>query len=230
MREAAYNAAAELAFVAPDVFTDLLIQQMQEDLNPDQLEGIGPVEAAIFRTPAGIAVVDVLAQKEPKQLTTKNVKDYDTLRWEEELRAQLAQRKGTTKKLTSDEQSQVDAQLVKEATVRETLVEVDIKLRRGVGIIQSLALGPPTEAERWMGPAVTYLLAVISRGAGLLVGKLASEAYLACSEQLTRRLGTLRRSIGSATLRSLPSVHLPSELEEEPIGGNASHGPCMITY
>lgn len=183
------------------------------------MEHVGPVEAAIYRTPEGTAFIDVLAQTNQKQVPSKNAKDYETLKWEEELRAQLAQKKGKERKLTSDEQLKVDAQLAKEAVIRRDLAEIDVKLRRGAGIIQSLALGPPTEAEKWIGPAISSLLAVISRGAGLLVGDVTSEAYLACSEQVAHRLGSLRKFIGVATLRSLTTFTLPRELEEEPLGG-----------
>lgn len=220
LSKAAYNAAAELAFISPDVFTDVLIKQVQDDLNPGRLKHIGPLEAAIYRTPEGTVFVDLLGQTSQRQAPSKNVKDYDTLKWEEELRAQLAQKKGKERKLTSEEQSKVDAQLAKEAAIRRDLAEVEVKIRRGAGIIQSLALGPPTEAEKWMGPAVSSLLAVISAGAGLLVGDAASQAYLACSEQVTSRLGILRKFIGVTTLRSLTESQLPSELEEEPLGGN----------
>lgn len=220
LSKAACNAAAELAFVSPNVFTDVLIKQVQDDLSPARLEHIGPVEAAIYRTPEGTVFVDVLAQANQRQAPSKNVKDYDMLKWEEELRAQLAQKKGKGRKLTSDEQSKVTAQMAKEAAIRREVAELEVKLRRGAGIVQSLALGPPTDAEKWMGPAVSSLLAVVSKGAGLVVGDVASEAYLACSEQVVHRLGTLRKFIGVATLRSLTNVQLPAELEEEPLGGN----------
>ncbi|KAI9777656.1 MAG: translational activator of GCN4 [Peltula sp. TS41687] len=222
LSKAAYNAAAELAFVCPDVFTDALIEQVQDDLNPERLTNIGPVEVAIYRTPEGTVFVDVLGQTNQKQAPSKSDKDYDTLKWEEELRAQLALKKGRDRKLTSEEQSKLDAQLAKEAAIRQDLAQVEVKIRRGAGIIQSLALGPPTEAEKWIGPAVSSLLAIVSGGAGLLVGDVASQAYLACSEQVTSRLGTLRKFIGVATLRSSTESQLPNELEGEPFGDQVS--------
>lgn len=223
VKNAAYNAAAELAFVCPEVFTDLLINQVQSDLDPNQLEHVGPLETAIYKTPEGTAFVDVLAQTEQKQAPNKNSKEYTILKWEEELRAQLAEKKGKQRKLTSDEQSKVNAQLAKEASIRHDVAKVDTKLRRGIGILKALAFGPPTDAEKWMGPAISSILAIITKGAGLLVGDLVIDAYLACSEQVTHRLGTLRKSIGIATLRSMATLELPREFEEEPLGGKSPH-------
>lgn len=218
LKAAAYKAAAELAFVSPDVFTSLLVQQIKDDLDPTQLEHIGPTEVAIFRTPEGTPFIDVLNSKSQTQVPDKNAKDYDTLKWEQELREQLAHKRGNQKKLTNEEQARVDAQLAKESSIRRELKKIEIKVRRGIGIIQSLASGPPTEAEEWMGPATSSLLAAISQGVGLLVGSAATDAYLACSEQVTSRLATLRRAIGSATLRSLGAPQVLTQLDEEPLG------------
>ncbi|KAI9787596.1 MAG: translational activator of GCN4 [Geoglossum umbratile] len=218
LKKAACNAAAELAFVAPEVITPLVIEQFQADLDLERLAKIGPTEAAIYRTPEGTVFVDVLAKGSQRQVPNRNVKDYDTLKWEEELRAQLAQKKGQERKLTPDEQAKVKAQLAKESSIRAEVYDVDFRLRRGVGTIQSLAEGPPTEAEMWMGPAVRALLDIISAGAGLVVGDVASIAYLACSGRVSPRLGSVRVSIGVGTLRALGTSQLQPEFEEEPLG------------
>jgi hypothetical protein len=219
LKKAVYNAAAELAFVAPEVITPLVVRQFQADLDLERLSKIGPTEAAIYRTPEGTAFVDVLAKGGQRQVPNRNVRDYDTLKWEEELRAQLAQKKGEERKLTADEQAKVKAQLAKESSIRQEVSDVDFRLRRGVGIIQSLAEGPPTEAEVWMGPAVRALLDIISTGAGLILGDVASTAYLACSNRVSSRLGSVRVSIGVGTLRALGTSQLQSVFEGEPLGG-----------
>ncbi|KAH0543280.1 hypothetical protein FGG08_002343 [Glutinoglossum americanum] len=223
LKRAACNAAAELAFVAPEVITPLIIAQFQADLDLGRLAKIGPTEAAIYRTPEGTAFVDVLAKGGQRQIPNRNVKDYDTLKWEEELRAQLAQKKGEERKLTADEQAKVKAQLAKESSIRQEVSDVDFRLRRGVGIIRSLAEGPPTEAEMWMGPAVRALLDIISAGAGLVLGNVASAAYLACSNRVSSRLGNIRASVGAGTLRALGTSQLQPGLEEEPLGGMNPH-------
>jgi len=222
LKNAACNAAAELAFVAPEVITPMIIKQFQADLDLGRLAKIGPTEAAIYRTPEGTVFVDVLAKGGQRQVPNRNVKDYDTLKWEEDLRAQLAQKKGQERKLTADEQAKVKTQLAKESSIRQEVSDVDFRLRRGVGIIRSLAEGPPTEAEMWMGPAVRALLDIISAGAGLILGDVASTAYLACSNRVSPRLGSTRVSIGAGTLRALGTSQLQLEFEEEPLGGIAS--------
>ncbi|GAP85739.1 putative translational activator GCN1 [Rosellinia necatrix] len=214
IKVAASNAAADLAFVAPEVMIPRIIDLIRTDLATTELQDIGPVEAAIFRTPEGTAFVDVLAKK-TQTVPNKNTKDYDTLKWEEELRQQLAQKKGLQKKLTADEQSKVNAQLKKEAEIRHSIQQVEARLIRGISIIQSLVSGPPTDASLWLGPSVTALLGAMEAGACLIVGKSAPSAYLAASKKVTTRLGAIRPFIGVATLRAADITSLPENMMEE---------------
>ncbi|KAJ4359251.1 translational activator of GCN4 [Ascochyta clinopodiicola] len=214
---AAYSAYTDLAFVAPESALPVIVKQFSQDLDPKQLESVGPQEAAIFRTPEGTAYVDVLSKKAPVTID-KNTKDYDTLKWEEELRAQLAQKQGKAKKLTSEEQAKVNAQLAKESAIRREVASTERKMRRGVGIIQSLATGPPTEAEQWMGPAVDLLIHSIRAGAGLLLGDLPATTFIACSQRVSNRLGAIRPFVGVATLRTIGSIQLSDEYEGEQLG------------
>ena len=216
---AAYKTFAELAFVAPETITPLLVNQIAGDLSVEDLRQYGPTDFAIARTPEGTAFVDVLSTKGPNKVLDKSVRDYDTLKWEEEVRNQLALKKGQQKKLTADEQAKVNAQLVKEAGVREKVLRLELKLERGIGMIHGLATGPPTEADMWMGSSLRALLDVIEAGVGLLLGDAADEVYLACANFVSSRLGTLRPFIGVATLRALGSSHLSEELAQEPLGG-----------
>lgn len=217
-QSAACGAAAELAFVAPETMTSLIVTQISLDLNPAQLEEIGPTEAAIYRTPEGTAFVDVLSKQGQTQPVSKNTRDYDTLKWEEELRAQLAAKKGQTKKLTPEEQAKVKTQLEKESTIRKQVAGIDARLRRGIGIISALAIGPPTEADAWFGPSVKLLFEVIQAGAGLVLGDTAALGYLECANKTTSRLGPLRPFVGVATLRSAGVTVLPENLLAEPLG------------
>ncbi|KAI1126637.1 armadillo-type protein [Nemania abortiva] len=214
IKAAACNAAADLAFVAPEVMIPRIIDLIRADLATTELKEIGPVEAAIFRTPEGTAFIDVLAKKS-QTVPNKNTKDYDTLKWEEDLRNQLAQKKGLQKKLTADEQAKVSAQLKKEAEIRYSIQQLEARLMRGLGIIQSLVSGPPTDASLWLGPSVTALLEAMEAGACLIVGKAAPAAYLASSEKVTSRLGAIRPFIGVATLRAMDITSLPENMMEE---------------
>lgn len=213
IKTAACNAAADLAFVAPEVMTPKIIELIQNDLDTEDLQEVGPVEAAIFRTPEGTAFIDVLAKKQT--LPDKNTKDYDTLKWEEELRSQLAQKKGIQKKLTSEEQAKVNAQLKKESEIRKSVQQLAARLLRGIGIIRGLVTGPPTESNLWMGPSVNALLKAMEAGACPITGDAAPTTYLACAEKVTSRLGSIRPFIGVATLRALGVTGLPENLQEE---------------
>jgi hypothetical protein len=198
-----------------------VVKQFSQDLDPKQMESVGPTEAAIFRTPEGTAYIDVLSKKAPVVID-KNTKDYDTLKWEEELRAQLAQKKGQAKKLSADDQAKVSAQLAKESAIRKEVAATEHRMRRGVGIIRSLATGPPTEAEQWMGPAVDLLIQAIRAGAGLLLGDVPATALISCSERVSNRLGMMRPFVGVAVLRTIGSIQLASEYEDEDLGGKSS--------
>ncbi|KAF9775456.1 hypothetical protein IL306_006435 [Fusarium sp. DS 682] len=215
IKKAAYNAAADLAFVAPETIIPRLLETLRRDLNAEQLHDIGPVEAAIFRTPEGTVFVDVLAKKS-QQVIDKNKKDYDILKWEEELRSQLEKKKGQQKKLTPDENAKVNAQLKKESLIRQSITEIEARLLRGIGIIRSLATGPPTDATQWLGTAVSLLIGIMDAGATMITGDAAPLAYITCADKVTERLGSMRPFVGVAALR-LRGVSLAENYQEEPV-------------
>ncbi|KAI9370427.1 armadillo-type protein [Aspergillus egyptiacus] len=215
---AIWSAAGDLAFVAPDTMVPRLVDQIKDDLDVSRASNITPTDAAIARTPEGTMFVDVLNTKS-KQTFDKNTKDYDILKWEEEMRAHLAQKKGEKpKKLTADEQAKVKAQLAKEAKIREDVLGVVKRIERGCGIIRGLAAGPAVDADDWINPALASLLALSNAGAGLFSGDVISNAYIKCSDKLSTRLGPLRPFVGIATLRAIGKGSLPAELEVEPLG------------
>ncbi|KAF4976900.1 hypothetical protein FZEAL_6502, partial [Fusarium zealandicum] len=213
IKKAACNAAADLAFVAPDTTIPRLLEFVSRDLAIDQLRDVGPVEAAIFRTPEGTCFVDVLAKKS-QQVVDKNEKDYDILKWEQELRSQIDKKKGQQRKLTAEENAKVNAQLKKESQIRQSLREVEARLLRGIGIIKSLATGPPTDATQWLGTAVTLLMGIMDAGANMITGDAAPLAYVVCSEKVAERLGSMRPFVGVAALR-LHDVSLAENYQEE---------------
>ncbi|KAG9879256.1 ARM repeat-containing protein, partial [Aureobasidium melanogenum] len=215
---AAFQATADLVFVAPEELTPVVLNQICDDLDPKLLHDVGPTEAAIFRTPEGTAFIDVLAKQTQAQAPSKNSKDYDTYKWEQELRDQLAQKKGTTKKLTADEQAKVNAQLAKEAEIRGNVTTVVAKLRRGIGMVTGLVTGPPTEAADWFTVTTARLFEVINAGAGLILGDAAVLAYLECAKKTSSRLGPMRSFVGVAALRAAGLTTLPVAMQEEPLG------------
>ena len=222
LEKAISTAFAELAFVAPETATSQLANQIIDDLSTSDLQQFSTTDFAIARTSEGVAFVDVLSSKKNHDvLLDKNSKDYNTLKWEEEVRKQLAQKKGQQQvKLSPDDQAKVKAQISKEEAIREKVLKVEERICRGIAIVLGLANGPPTtDVEAWLSPCVKSLLEVINCGVGLLVGNSANEAYLACAQWVSPRLGLLRHFIGVVTLRALGASELPKNLEEEPLGG-----------
>ena len=214
---AAYNTAAELAFVAPDAMLPLLVERIRDALPAEKVALYGPTEIAIARTPEGTAFVDVLSTKGQAYTIDKNSPEYDTMKWEAEIRSQIAQKRGQEKKLTAEERAKVNAQLAKEATIRREVHQLEKTLRDGVGFVHALAVGPPTDAGLWLGPSLKALTEAIVAGVGRLVGNAADEAFLACSKFVSSRLGSFKNFVGVATLRALGSSALPAELLEEPL-------------
>ncbi len=215
---AAYSTAAEISFVAPNAIIPLLVNRITADLLAHPIAMCGPTEVAIARTPEGTAFVDVLSTNGEAYVIDKNSPDYDIMKWEEEMRSQISQKKGQKRKLTIDEKAKVSAQIAKEAAIRNEVHNLETKIGHAVGLIHALAVGPPTEASLWLGPSIKALTEAIVAGAGRLVGNSADEAYLACSKYVASRLGSARAFIGVATLRALGSSHLPANLLEEPLG------------
>lgn len=217
VERAANNAAADLAFVAPANIIPLLLEKIESDLVPESVRAFGPNEVAISRTPEGTVFVDVLNNEKRGPTVDKGSRDYDTMKWEEEVRSQVAQKKGQERKLTSDQKARVVAQLIKEAAIRQDVKRTEARLNRGIGLIHSLATGPPVDPCAWLGKSIKALLAIITAGAGHIIGGAADEAYLACASVVSSRLGSLRQFIGVATIRASGFSTLPSNLEQEPL-------------
>ena len=218
LKTAASTASADLAFVAPDIMLPMLVSQVCEDLNPIQFSDLGPTEAAIARHPEGLPFIDVLSQKTNGVVEDKNRKDYDVLKWEEEIRSQVAQKKGQQKKLTSDQQAKVDTQIARETAIRENVRKVAGRIRRGASFVHSLATGPPTDARMWMVGSINALWSAFAAGAELFVEDELTVAYLACANQVAPRLGNFRHFIAIATLRAAGYGHLEPGYSDEPLG------------
>ncbi|KAI5776643.1 armadillo-type protein [Geopyxis carbonaria] len=219
IRNAALKSAATLAFVSPESITPLVVKLFQSDLDSKLLQGISAQDVGIWKTEPGTPFVDVISKPHTEKI--EKSKDAHTLKWEAELRAHLAQKKGAEKKLTADEKVRLDEQLAKEVVIREKISEVELRLTRGVGIIQSLAEGAPTAVDMWLYQAVTSLLKCLEAGAGRIVGDKGYSAFLACAEHVSPRLGNLRQFIGIATMRALGVAEVPPENCEEPLGSLA---------
>jgi Generalcontrol nonderepressible 1 (Gcn1) N-terminal/HEAT-like repeat/Parkin co-regulated protein len=217
-RGAACKAAADLAFIAPETMLPTIVDQISSDLDPTRFQNLGPLDAAIARSPEGVVFVDVLAQSAQNDLGSNNLKDHDILKWEADLRAHLAKKKGQAAKLTADQQAKVDARLERESATRKTVRVVQNNLRRGATLVQALAEGPPTDAGFWMSKCIGFLLDALHAGAALFIDEELASAYLICSNKISPRLGTLGKFVGVATLRAAGNARLPQQYEVEPLG------------
>lgn len=217
IQAASYNAAAELAFVSPEVVAPLLVDRIQSDLSTEQLRKYEPTDIAIARTPEGTTFVDVLSTSTEKNVISKNSPDYEIAKWEQETRSQLAKRNGKERKLTADEKAKVKVQVLKEAAIREEVQKSEAKLKNGAGLIRALASGAPVEPRFWLGRSLNSLLEAVRAGAGRLVGDVADAAFLSCSPLVTPRLGVQRQFAGIAILRALGSCTIPEEMLQEPL-------------
>src|SRR5438067_8293528 len=81
----------------------------------------------------------VLKRNKKNIIENRNRKDYQTEKWERELRESIAKKKGEqTPKLTKEEQAAVDVQLAKESEIRKSVKRIRSKLTRGLDIIDAL--------------------------------------------------------------------------------------------
>ncbi|KAK9239459.1 armadillo-type protein [Lipomyces kononenkoae] len=214
--DAAMKAAATLAFVSPDVFAPFVRDKFIEDLDASRLDGITEEDVRIWRTPDGVLCIDVLNSNSDKSSVNKNAKDYANLKWEAEVRAELAKKAAPgQKKLTKDEQSKVNEQLAREKAIRGRLQDAYWHVCRGVKLIHFLCAGTNNGPEIWFGPATESLVAALQNNISLLLGSLGIDTYLELAEKLNTRVGPLRKFIGVSLLRAINVTGVDKSLAEE---------------
>ena len=162
-----------MTFIHPAVYVPAFIERVRDDLDASALDFIGLEERGIWATPPDQAFVDgkrhcscpmfpayvpVLSPKKDV-VENKNRKDYATEKWEQEVRESLAKKKTTsTANLSKADKAAVQAQLAKEAAVRQQIVVVQAKLRRGVELVSSLVNSNAEAMERYVGELAKLLL------------------------------------------------------------------------
>ncbi len=220
--EACFKSIGQASFIAPNEIVPLITDVIKTDLDKSRLVEITEDKLEIWKTPEGTLAINVLEKKKPKYTESKNVKDYNTKKWEEDIKKEIErkkQAKGITKKLTKEELTARKEQLEKEHQIRIQIQDDYLKLRRGVGLVKALAeQSAATEngINVWLPVSVNKLLDILNAGANKLLGNLGYEAFLAITQTLNERLGSARYFIGVATLRVL-NIDLDSSLTEEPL-------------
>ncbi|KDR69874.1 hypothetical protein GALMADRAFT_913484 [Galerina marginata CBS 339.88] len=214
--DAAYNAVTTLTFISPTLVLSRIVDQLKEDLDPHVLESLSDEDLAVWATPEGTTFIDVLSSSQSDSRPSKG-KDYEIAKWEEEIRKSLATKKATPISLTRQQQALVQAQLDKEAKVRQRVQAIQIRLIRGLHFVRSLVAGGVEEFQSHMSSIVSLLLdGALSRGS-FLAGPTAFETYLDLAKSTSDRLDTISRWIGIATLRCLKIGTVPEELQAEPL-------------
>jgi hypothetical protein len=166
-------------------------------------------------------VVDVMTSRYVHQQArpgNKNSKEYELLKWEEDTRAAIREKKGQTKTVTTEDANKIKRQLAKEAEIRKDMRVIQSRVQRGIGIVKALATGPPTDPARWLSQLTGALVEAIDAGACLLTAATGPKAYIACANLVSSRIGVqMRPLIGAATLRARGVTNLPKEYKGEPL-------------
>lgn len=185
--EAACRAVTTLTFIHPAVYVPAFISQIKDDLRPSQLDFVGLEERGIWITPADQTYVDVLAPKKDA-VENKNRKDYATEKWEQEVRESIAKKKTTSMaSLSKADKAAVSAQLAKEAAVRDRIVVVQAKLRRGIELVSSVINSNAEAMERHAGELARMMLASVFAAGSFLVTERAFQVFLVSLRQSRMR-------------------------------------------
>ncbi|KAK9461253.1 armadillo-type protein [Lipomyces oligophaga] len=215
--DASMKAAATTAFVQPEIIAPFLRDYFTEDLDGRLLRGLSEQDVRIWHTSEGVMCIDVLSKDREKYAEDKNTKDYATLKWEAEVRAEIAKKAGPTqKKLTKDERIKVDQQLKKEKIVRDRVQNSFIHVRRAVKLIHFLAdAGVENGTEIWFPAATKSLAEALKQNLSLLIGPVGIETFLELSSKVSARVGPLRQFIGVALLRAIEVSDIPEQYTQE---------------
>ncbi|CAG8500654.1 3053_t:CDS:10 [Acaulospora colombiana] len=226
--KAAMSAIATVTFISPNVFIPIFLSQCREYLNSSLLEKIGIQDIEIWKTDEGTLFVDVLKRNQKSIVENRNRKDYQTEKWEQEIREQIAKKKGHTSapKLSKDEQASVKLQLAKESQIRKHVEETRLKLIKGLDIIEAMVDGNAEATEPHIVELMRLLYTVVQKG-GPLIGEKGVNAYLKIGLCTSEKIEGIRVPIGLATLRSTNIQEIPEKWLQETLiiqkGGIGPH-------
>lgn len=143
----------------------------------------------------------------------KKGKDADIARWEAELRQSLASKKGragagaSVGGLSKEAHALVQAQLAKEAVVRERIGALRARLLRGLAFVRSVVeSGGPSVKTYVRSIAECLLEGAMGPACARLVGEEREgpfETFVTLTRCCSERLEGLRRWVGVAVLRAL---------------------------
>ncbi|KAM6503034.1 hypothetical protein JOM56_003011 [Amanita muscaria] len=200
-QEASFNAIRTLAFISPETVLPRIYEHLRTDLDPASVNSLTDTDFDIWSTPEGATFVDVLSNK--TEARTGKGKGSEIAKWEEEVKKSLANKKASgAVTLTKQQQALVQAQLEKEAAIRQR------SCFSGRGTVSLLYFLNRFTLSRWG----------LGRGSRL-VGEAAFKTYMSLATCCADRVDTFRKWIGVATLRALNVSVVPDELQVEPLNG-----------
>ncbi|KAI0710312.1 ARM repeat-containing protein [Cerioporus squamosus] len=213
--EAGFRAITTLAFVAPDAVLPKVVEKIRLDLKAEDVNSLTDDDLGIWATPEGQTFIDVLATKKEDAPQQKKGKGYKDAQWEAEVRKSLASKKSAT--LSKQDQALVQAQLEKEAIVRQRVAGVKARLEQGLHLIRSLVAAQVEQVKAFVSDLSALLREGAFGKAVTLVGETSFETYLKLSECCSERLDTYRKWVGVATLRSFEMTGIPEDFTIEPL-------------
>ncbi|KAK4055085.1 translational activator of GCN4 [Microbotryomycetes sp. JL201] len=221
--EAAYRAATTLALISPRAIVPLLFEQLRDDLEPSRLDFIGNLEYGVWATPDGVTFVDVLSNNKPKAPAgKKNQKEHQDAVWEAELREALARKKPVASQLSKQEKQAFDAQLAKEAEIRQRMADALGRLRRGFALVLCLVDSKAELVREYLASIVHQLLQIVVARPVSLVADDAFATVQALGDVCSDRLGFSKVALGVAVLRSVEAPIVPENFQSEPL-------PALVT-
>lgn len=229
-KKTTFKSIATLCFIDPKAIAPLVTASLVQLMSPENID-FDDLQIKMWKNTSEEPVVDVLSNK--KRVVDKNDKNYETNKWEEELRQELAKKGKVNKKLSREEQHMVTEQLVKEASVRKDVDEKFSSIRSGLILIEQLVLATvhgnegletfvDTGASSWYPAAIKSILELLGSeifknpDVWNFLGAAAVNAFLDLSRLLSPRLGSLKPFVGVATLR-IQSIAVPENLTDEPL-------------
>lgn len=218
--QAACKSIGTVSFVKPEIVAPKLTVLFQQDLNVENIADVDETAVKIWKSPEGEVVVDVINQGEPKKVEDKNSKDYETKKWEESLKKEIALKNKSTRKLTREEHALVAQQLAKEAEIRNKLLRSVKKFYRAFYVIRELSEGNANgiigyEDTDWFLVAVNSMLALLNKPISFaLLGEFGAETFIKTSKIITSRLGALKELAGVAILRAYDVQGVPENFME----------------
>lgn len=220
MRSAMIKSVGVLNFIQPELVAPIISEYVKADMDLSKLEDIDSESVKIWKAKDGEVVVDVLNQGNSKP-EDKNSRDYETRKWEEDLKKELAKKKAPVRKLTKEEQIAVNTQLEKEASIRSDVQVMVNNVRRATDVVVELtnnALQVDNGVKYWYPIAISCLLDLAKQNLSVeLFDSSLIDAFLNLSKLLSPRLGLLKKFIGVAILRFYNVQGLSENYLDEPL-------------